>query len=80
MGTCTLCIVAQTCPTLCNPMDCSTPGSSVHGISQERILEWVVISFSRGSSQPRDRTRVSCVYCTGRRVLYQLSHYTQKVH
>ena len=44
--------------TLCDPMDCSLPGSSVHGIFQARILEWIAISFSRGSSQPRDRTRV----------------------
>ena len=51
--------VAQLCPTLCNPMDCSPPGSSVHGILQARILEWVVITFSRGSSRPRDRTQVS---------------------
>ena len=43
----------------CDPVDCSLPGSSVHGILQARILEWVAISFSRGSSQPRDRTRVS---------------------
>ena len=50
---------AQTCPTLCNPMDCSPPHSSIHGILQARILEWVTISFSRGSSQPRDRTRLS---------------------
>ena len=49
------------CPTLCDPMDCSPPGSSVHGILQARILEWVAISFSRGSSQPRDRTWVSCI-------------------
>ena len=48
----------QSCPTLCDPMDCSPPGSSVHGTSQARILEWVVISFSRGSSQPRDQTLV----------------------
>ena len=53
MGTCTSCLVAQTCPTLCNPMDCSTPGSSVHGISQERILECVATSYSRASSQPQ---------------------------
>ena len=59
--------VAQLCPTLRNPMDCIPPGSSVHGISQERILEWIAISFSRGSSQPRDRT---CVSCTGRQILY----------
>ena len=52
---------AQSCLTLCDPVDCSPPGSSVQGILQERILEWVAISFSRGSSQPRDRTRVSCI-------------------
>ena len=46
--------VAQSCLTLCNPVDCGPPGSSVHGILQARILEWVVITFSRGSSQPRD--------------------------
>ena len=51
--------VAQSCPTLCNPMDCSLPGFSIHGILQARILEWVTISFSRGSSWPRDQTRVS---------------------
>ena len=51
--------VAQSCPTLCDSVDCSLPGSSVHGILQARILEWVAISFSRGSSQPRDRTQVS---------------------
>ena len=51
--------VAQLCPTLCDPMDCSPPGSLVHGIFQAWILEWVAIPFSRGSSQPRDRTQVS---------------------
>ena len=51
--------VAQWCPTLCDPMDCSLPGSSLHGILQARVLEWVAISFSRGSSWPRDQTRVS---------------------
>jgi len=49
-----VCEVAQSCPTLCDPVDCSLPGSSVHGILQARILEWIAISFSRGSSQPRD--------------------------
>ena len=53
--------VAQSCPTLCDPMDGSLPGSAVHGIFQARILEWAAISFSRGSSQSRDRTRVSCI-------------------
>ena len=51
--------VVQSCPNLCDPMDCSLPGSSVHGIFQARVLEWVAISFSRGSSWPRDRTRIS---------------------
>ena len=62
-----LCLVAQLCPTLCDPIDCSPPGSSVHGISQARILEWVVIPSSKGSSQPRDRTHY---YHTGRQILY----------
>ena len=52
-------VVAWSCPTLCNPVDCRPPGFSVYGISQARILEWVSISFSRGSSRPRDRTWVS---------------------
>ena len=51
--------VTQSCPTLCDPMDCSLPDSSVHRIFQARILEWVAVSFSRRSSPPRDRTRVS---------------------
>ena len=51
--------VVQSCPTLCDPMDCSLPGSSVHGILQARVLEWVDIFFSRGSSWPRDGTQVS---------------------
>ena len=53
--------VTQSCPTLCNCMDCSLPGSSVHGIFQARLLEWVAVLFSRGSSQPRDWTQVSCI-------------------
>ena len=53
--------VAQSCPTLCNAMDCSPPGSSVHRILQASILEWAVISFSGESSWPRDRTPVSCI-------------------
>ena len=60
-----LCVlVAQSRPTLCNPMDCSPPGSSVHGILQARILEWIAIPFSRGSSGPRNWTGVS--YVAGR--------------
>ena len=53
--------VAQSCPTLCDPMGYSLSGSSVHEIFQARVLEWVAISFSRGSSQPRDLNRVSCI-------------------
>ena len=58
---CCRCSVAKSCPTLCDPMDCSPPGSSIHGISQARILGWVAIPFSRGSSRPRDRTHVCCI-------------------
>ena len=61
-GVCVL--VTQSCPTLCNPKNCSPPGSSVHGILQARMLEWVAIPFSRGSSRPMDQTQVSCI--TGR--------------
>ena len=57
--------VAQSCPTLFDPMDCSLPGSSIHGIFQARVLEWAAISFSRRSSQPRDWTQVS--HIVGRR-------------
>ena len=61
------CLVTKSCPALCDPMDCSPPGFSVHGISQARILEWVAISYSRDSSWPRNQTHISCV---GRRILY----------
>ena len=67
------CVCAQSCLILCDPMDCSLPGS-VHGIFQTRILEWVAISSSRGSSWPRGWTHISCVSCIGRWILYQLSH------
>ena len=53
--------VAQSCPTLCNPMNCSLLGSCIHGIFQTRVLKWVATSFSRGPSWPRDRTQVSCI-------------------
>ena len=56
-----VCLCVQLCLTLCDPMDCSLPGSSVHGISQARILEWVAISSSRESSWPKHRTHISCV-------------------
>ena len=64
------CVCAQLCPILCDPMDCSPQGSSVHGIFQARILECVAISSSRGSSQPRDQTHISCVSCIGRQIIY----------
>ena len=64
----------QSCPTLCNPMDCSPPGSSVHGILQARILEWVTMLSTRGSSWPRDWTHFSYVSYIGRRVLYHWCH------
>ena len=54
-------LVAQLCPTLCDSIDRSMPGSSVHGILQERILEWITIPFSRGSSQLRDQTWDFCI-------------------
>ena len=53
------CEVAQSCPTLSEPMDCSLPGSSIHGIFQAKVLKWVAMPSSRGSSQSRDRTQVS---------------------
>ena len=62
-----MCVLS--CLTLCNPMDYSPPGSSVHGVLQARILEWVVIS-SRGSSQSKDRTRISCLSSIGRQMLF----------
>ena len=65
----------QSCPTLCNPMDCSPPGSSVYEIVQARILEWVVMPFSRGSFQPTGTEPVSpCSSCIPGRFFYQGSH------
>ena len=54
------------CLTLCDPMDCGPPGSTVHGILQAKILDWVAILSSRGSFQPRDGTQVSYISCNGR--------------
>ena len=68
-----LCLHAQSlpsCPTLCNTMDCSLPGSSVHGILQARIQKWVAIFYPRGFPWPRDWTHVSYVSCIGKQVLY----------
>ena len=65
---------AQSCPTLCGPMDCNPPGSSVYGIFQARILEWMAMPSSRAFSQFRDQTHVSYVSCIGRRVVYHWQH------
>ena len=61
------CLVTKSCLTLCNPMGCNPPVSSVHGFSQARILEWVAISYSKGSPSPRDQT---CISCTGGQIPY----------
>ena len=70
----------QSCPTLCSPIDCSPPGSSVHGILQARILRRVAISSSRGSSRPRDHTWVSYISCIGRKVFYHWCHWGSPIH
>ena len=63
--------VSQSCPTLCDHIDCSPPGSSLHGILQAKILEWVAIFFSRKSSQPRE-SNLSLPHC--RQILYHLNY------
>ena len=70
-----VCVCVQSHPTLCDPMDCSSPGSSVHRIFQERILQWVAVFCARGSSQHRDWTKVSCI---GRWVLYHCANWEAK--
>ena len=82
------CSIAHSCLTLCDPMVCSPPGSTVHGIFQARILEWVAISYSRGSSRPRDWVQIFGITCIGRQILYhcttweapQLSSGPAKLH
>ena len=66
------CMLAQSYPVLCDLMDSSPPVSSVHGIFKEKILEWVAIFYVRGSSLPRGGTCISCICCTGRRILLRL--------
>ena len=70
LAVCCVCMCAELYLSFWDPMDYSLPSSSLHGISQTRILEWGAISFSRGSSQPRDWMRVSCASCIGRWILY----------
>ena len=67
---CCGCLVTKSCLTLCDPMDCSPPGFSVHGILQARALELVAISFFRGSFRHSNQTHVSCMSCIGRQILY----------
>ena len=64
-----VCMCVQSCLALCDPMNCSPSGSPVHGIFQARILEYVAISSSRGSSPPRDKPLISCISCPGKRIL-----------
>ena len=71
-----MCAIAHSCLTFCDPMGCSSPGLFVHGISQARVLRQIAISYSRGSSQPRDRTYTSCASCIGKQIVY---HYTMVV-
>ena len=74
------CVRAQSCLTLHHSVDCSPPGSSVSGILQARILEWVGISFSRGSSLPRGQTHVSCVSFIGKQILYHCTTWKSYVN
>ena len=77
---CVCAMSLQSCPAVCDPVDCSPPGSSVHGVLQARVLEWVFTSSSRGSSRPRDGTRVSHVSCIGRRILIHCATREVQVH
>ena len=74
------CLHAQLCPILCDPIDCSPPGSSVRGIFQARILEWVVIPFSRGSFRPRNWTWIFCDSCIGRQIVYYCTTWEASVN
>ena len=71
-----MCALSQSCPTLCGPVDRSPRDPSVHGILQARALEWVAISSSMGSSQPRDQTLISYVSSIGRWILYHWEVFT----
>ena len=74
---CSVLCCTQSCPTLCDPMECSPPGFSDHRFFQARILEWLDVSYSRGSFPLRSRTCVTCVSCTDRQILYHCA--TQEV-
>ena len=64
---CVCVLFAQSCPTLCDSMDCSLPGSPIHGIFPAKILAWVAMPSSKGPSQPRDQTHIFCLSCTAAR-------------
>ena len=72
-----MCVCMLSCVLLCNSMDCSPPGSSIHGVFQARIMEWVAISYSRGSSQPRDRL-LCLLHCQVDSLLHHLESPIQK--
>ena len=74
------CSVVQSCPTLCDSVDCSPPGSAIHGIFQAEMLEWVAFFFSRGSSQPQDWTPISCISYAGRWILYHWATWEALLH
>ena len=74
-----LCSVAQSCLILCGPIDCGLPGSSPHGVFQAKILEWIPVPYSRGSSRPEDQIRVSGISCIGRQILYHQCHLEAQV-
>ena len=76
---CCACSVTQSSSSLYNPMDYNLPCSSVHGIFQARILDWVAISSPRGSSRPRDPTHVPCISCFGRWVLYHCTTWEAQI-
>ena len=73
-------LVAQSCQTLCNPMDCSLQYSPIHGIFQARILKWVAISFFRVSSWPRDWTHISYISCFGKWILYHCATWEAQIN
>ena len=75
-----VCSFTQLCPTLCDPMHCSPPGSSVHGIFQAIILEWVAIFFCSGSAQPRIWTWISWVSCIDKQILYHCPTWVRVFH
>ena len=74
-----MCVCTQSCLTFSDPVDCSLPCTSVREVFQARILEWVAISYSRGSSWPRYQTSISCISCMGRQVFYHCAEYRWQV-